>query len=383
MSVVVVGLGAMGSAVTYQLAKLGVKVVGIDRFSPPHSLGSSHGDTRVTRRLTLEGVEYAPLAARSQQLWRDIEAATGEDIFTANGILHVADVAVSPDSFDNHERAATELGVEHERLDAAELRSRFPQFGFGPDEVAYFEPGGGFVRPENAIRAQLMLAERAGASVRRNERAVAIEADPAGVTVRTDHTSYRADQIVVAAGAWLPGLLGDPRLTSIFGVYRQVLHWFELAASAGDFGPDAFPTFIWRYGGEPGDRFYGFPSLDGQTIKLATGQFEVTSDPDDINRTVSPSEPAAFHRAHLGTRLPAVTPAVARSVVCMYTVTPDRGFVLDRHPSDERVFIASPCSGHGFKHSAAIGEAVAETITTGTSTIDLKPFGLARFGASG
>lgn len=263
----------------------------------------------------LEGIEYAPLAARSQQLWRDIEAATGEDILTTNGVLHIADLAVSPNSFDNHERAAAELGVEHERLDTAELRSRFPQFGFGADEVAYFEPGGGFVRPENAIRAQLTLAERAGASVRRNESVAAIETNPAGVTVRTDHASYRGDQVVVAAGAWLPGLLGDPSLASIFGVYRQVLHWFELDTAAGDFSPAAFPTFIWRYGGEPANRFYGFPSLDGRTIKLATGQFEVTSDPDNINRTVSPSEPAAFYRAHLGARLSAVSPwsPVARS----------------------------------------------------------------------
>ena len=373
-----IGLGAMGSATLYQLASRGLDVVGIDQFDPPHVFGSSHGESRVTRTLTMEGVEYAPMASRSHQLWREIEAATGEDILTANGILHVADLAAMPGSFDNHERAAAELDVEYERLESADLALRYPQFRFGPDDVALHEPGGGLVRPENAIRAQLTLAAAAGADIHTRERVVAIEPGAAGVSVRTDRALYRCDQVVVAAGAGLPGLL-DESLASLFQVYRQVLHWFEVPAGSHDYGPDAFPTFIWRHGAQRYEGFYGFPSLDGRTIKLATGQFEVASDPDRLDRKVSPSEQAAFYRTHLGARLPAVSPGVSRSVVCMYTVTPDMGFVLDRHPRHERVFIASPCSGHGFKHSAAIGEAVAEILATGTSTIDVSPFGLARF----
>lgn len=383
MKVIVVGLGAMGSAVTYQLATRGVDVVGIDRFSPPHAYGSSHGDTRITRRLTLEGVEYAPLAARSQVLWRDIEAATGEDIFTANGVLHIADLSADPAAFDNHQGAAAALGIEHERLGPAELRARFGQFNVGSDDAAFFEPGGGFVRPEAAIRAQLTLAERSGATLRRDELVEAIEPGPGGVTVSTDQGTYAGDQVVVAAGGWLATLLGEPRLASLFRVYRQVLQWYLLDGSAAEFGPASFPTFIWRCGVNPQERFYGFPTLDGRTIKIATGQFAVTSDPDSLDRTVGPREHTDLHRRLIAPRLPAVSAEAPRGTVCMYTVTPDRGFVLDRHPGHERVFIASPCSGHGFKHSAAIGEAVAELLTTGNSTIDLKPFGLDRFGLGG
>ncbi len=163
MDVIVVGLGAMGSATVHQLARRGVEVLGIDRHSPPHSFGSSHGETRITRRLTLEGTEYVPLAVRSHEWWRRIEAETGASVLTECGVLSLSDLAVDPGAFAVHERAAAAFGIDYELLDAAALRDRFPQFRVETSRVGLLEPGGGFVRPEAAISAQLDLAKRYGA----------------------------------------------------------------------------------------------------------------------------------------------------------------------------------------------------------------------------
>ncbi|NED37150.1 N-methyl-L-tryptophan oxidase [Streptomyces sp. SID8499] len=380
MDVIVVGLGAMGSAAVHQLARRGVDVLGIDRHSPPHTYGSSHGETRITRRLTLEGAEYAPLAVRSHDWWRRIEAESGASVLTACGVLNLADRAAGPEVFAVHERAAAAHGIDYELLDAAALRDRYPQFRVADTRVGLLEPGGGFVRPEAAISAQLDLAQRYGAQLHRGERVLAVEASASAVTVRTDAAAYTADQVVLCAGGWLAGLLDDPRLARLFGVYRQVLHWFAVEGAGQDFSPERFPTFIWNGVSRADDYFYGFPSVDGATVKVATGQLDHrTADPDMLDRTVTADEAAGFHRAMISGRLPGVSARAARSQVCMYTVTPDEAFVIDRLPGRERVLIASPCSGHGFKHSAAIGEALAELVTDGATTLDLTPFALGRF----
>ncbi|MGW0084300.1 N-methyl-L-tryptophan oxidase [Streptomyces sp. NPDC003393] len=380
MDVIVVGLGAMGSAAIHQLARRGVEVLGIDRHSPAHAFGSSHGESRITRRLTLEGAEYAPLAVRSHEWWRRIEAETGTSVLTACGVLNLADSAADPRAFAVHERAATAYGIEYELLDAAVLRDRFPQFRVEDTRVGLLEPGGGLVRPEAAIKAQLELAERYGARLHRGEHVLAVEPSASAVTVRTDVGTYTADQVVLCAGGWLAGLLDDPGLARLFGVYRQVLHWFGVEDSGQDFSPGRFPTFIWQGVSRAEEYFYGFPSLDGATIKVATGQLEHrTPDPDSLDRTVAAEEAAGFHQTMIGGRLPGVSVRAAHSQVCMYTVTPDEAFVIDRLPGSERVLVASPCSGHGFKHSAAIGEALAELATQGASTLDLAPFAFDRF----
>ncbi|GAB1332367.1 N-methyl-L-tryptophan oxidase [Streptomyces sennicomposti] len=384
MDVIVVGLGAMGSATAHQLARRGVDVLGIDRHSPPHTFGSSHGETRITRRLTLEGAEYAPLAVRSHEWWRRVEAESGASVLTACGVLTLADQAADPEAFAVHERAAAAHGIDYELLDAAALRERYPQFRVADTRVGLLEPGGGFVRPEAAISAQLDLAERYGARLHRGERVLGVEASASAVTVRTDAATYTADQVVLCAGGWLAGLLGDPRLARLFGVYRQVLHWFGIGGAGQDFSPGSFPAFIWNGVGRADDYFYGFPSVDGATVKVATGQLDHrTTDPDALDRAVTAEEAAGFHRAMISGRLPGLSTRAVRSEVCMYTVTPDEAFVIDRLPGRERVLIASACSGHGFKHSAAIGEALAELVTDGATTLDLAPFALGRFNSVG
>jgi sarcosine oxidase len=385
---IVVGLGAAGSATLYQLARRGARVLGIDRFAPPHAFGSSTGETRITRIAVGEGEVYAPLAARSHELWRAIEAETGAELLTVTGAL----ILGSRGSAARHHgvadfvgrtiECARRFGTPHEVLEAAAIAERFPQLGLRGDEVACLEPGAGFVRPERSIAAQLELARRHGASVATGTPVLGLDAAGNGdaVEVRTAEARLLAGQAVVTAGAWLPQLL-DPVLAAPFRVYRQVQYWFDVAAVHDRFRPDRFPVFIWMFGDGEHDYFYGFPAIDGPAggIKLATEQYALAVEPDTVDRTVGEAEARAMFARCVAGRLRGVEGRMVRAKACLYTATPDRGFVVDRHPGLPRVLVASACSGHGFKHSAALGEAIAEQVLDGGSRIDLAPFALRRF----
>ncbi|MCW2921037.1 MAG: Sarcosine oxidase [Thermoleophilia bacterium] len=385
---IVVGLGAMGSATAFQLAARGVDVVGLDRYAPPHVHGSTHGDTRVTRAACAEGAAYVPLAMRSHELWGEIERATGSDLFTACGVLMVGPGSGmgSMHGTDDWVGATIDLagrfGIEHEVLDGAAARARYPMFAFDDAAHAYFEPGGGFVRPEAAVAAQLMLAERHGARLHLDTEVTALRSTDAGVEIDTaDGTSFAAERVVLSAGAWLPSFLASPELRATFTVYRQVLHWFDVAPAWVDrVSVEQLPVYLWSFGAGATDFFYGFPALDGAEggVKVATEQFSEATTADDVQRDVSVEEQQSMYERCIRGRMAAVDDHALRSATCLYTVTPDSGFVIDEHPELPGVLVVSPCSGHGFKHSAAIGEAIAERLVSGRSTIDLSPFELRR-----
>lgn len=383
--VIVVGLGAMGSATLYQLAQRRVRVLGLDRFGPPHDHGSSHGETRITRQAIGEGEEYVPFALRSHEIWRALEAETGGGLlFPVGGLLIGRERSTArhhgqSDFIGRTIAAARRYEIAHEVLGAAEVAHRFPQFRLAGDERAYYEPGAGFLRPERCVATQLYRARALGATMRTGETVAAITPRGDAVDVVTDRATYAAARVVVTAGAWLPALLGGP-FAKVLGVYRQVMHWFA-ADDAATFAPGRFPIFIWIHGSGPGDYFYGLP-LVADGVKIASEQFDESTAPDRVDRAVSPAEPAATYAAHVRGRLAGVTNRCVRSATCLYTVTPGSRFLIDRHPDAERVIVASPCSGHGFKHSAAIGEAIAELVTEGRSRIDLAPFSLARVSAA-
>jgi sarcosine oxidase len=385
--VVVIGLGAMGSATLYQLAKRGVDVVGIDRFSPPHTLGSSHGDTRVTRQAIGEGAAYVPLVLRSHELWREIESETGTDLFTACGGLVLSAGSAKDghhgidDFFASTVAVAKSFAIAHEILTPAEVRSRFPQFNVTEEHRGYYEPGAGFVRPERAVAAQLELATRHGARIRRAERVSSIDPTAGGVTIRSDRAEYGADQVVMTAGPWISSLADCEVITSTCKVFRQTMFWFDAAESIAMLTPDRMPVFIWGdFGSGDRDMFYGFPAIDGVHggLKVATEQYEVSCDPENLQANITPEESQRMFERCVRGRLP-LSPAVMKSAGCFYTVTPDHQFILDRHPEHPAVLLASPCSGHGFKHSPAIGESLAQWVTDGKSIIDLSAFALTRF----
>jgi sarcosine oxidase len=380
----------MGSAAAWQLARRGRRVLGLDPYAPPHALGSSHGDSRITRRAIGEGREYVPLALRSYELWRELEAATGERLLAVTGGLIIA----GPRSRSSHHgrtdfwnttlATAREFDIAHEVLTTAELRKRFPQFRLAGDESGYYEPGAGVLHPERCVAAQLALAERHGAELHRYEALLDFATATAndGVTIRTDAGHYTAGTLILAAGPWLARFLGA-EYARVFRVHRQVMYWFAPREEYADFLPGRFPVFIWHFADGSGAYVYGIPALDGSAggVKVATGQLETTTSPDQVERTVSEAEARQFYTTHVAGQLPGLDQRCLRAATCLYTATPDGRFVIDRHPRYPNVLIVSACSGHGFKHSAAIGEAVAEWATDGRPRVDLAPFALGRLTA--
>jgi len=259
------------------------------------------------------------------------------------------------------------------------MTDRFPQFRLVGDETGYYEPGGGLVFPERAIETQLTLARQAGARTITDETVLSIQQIGSTVEVRTDRATYSAASVIVAAGAWIPKLCPMP-FAPLLEVRRQVLHWYEMEDPSA-YTKEHFPVFIWQHGPAPEEFLYGFPTIPGTTgLKLATEQFNTRVDPDLVDRTISDAENAAMYHDHIEGRLAGVRPNCLRASACFYTVTPDAGFILDRHPEQDRVVVVSACSGHGFKHAPAIGEAAAELASQGKSRLDASGFALKRFG---
>ena len=381
---IIIGLGAMGSAALYQSAKRGARVLGIDQFDPPHTNGSTHGETRVTRLAVGEGPEYIPLVARTHEIWRELEAQTG------NGLLHESGGYIfcpkgggagwhnDGDFVEATVDLARRYEIAHEHLNAAEVRQRHPVIQLGDHFHAYYEPTGGVVDPEGAIRAQLGLARTLGAEIRPNERVLSINHTIDGVTVVTDQGRYQADNAIVSAGAWVNSFLPTQTQTS-FGIYRQVMYWFE-ADDLEQFSVDRFPFLLWIDTTKE-DYFGAFPVAPGhqQAVKLLTEQYIESCDPDTVQREITQAEIDAFADRFIPRNLLGLSKRCIAAKACLYTVTPDEHFVIDQHPDSDRILIVSPCSGHGFKHSAAIGESVAQRTLEGASQIDLSAFSFARF----
>jgi sarcosine oxidase len=273
---------------------------------------------------------------------------------------------------------AREFGIEHENLGSAELRSRFPMFTGDERTEAYFEPHAGYVRPEAGVNAQLELARRHGATLRLGEVVRDWSASERSVTVRTDRGRLEAGRLVLCAGPWIPQLF--PEGSEVFAIYRQLLYWFPI-----DEGYDRsrdMPIFVWDFGfaGEVAhlNGLYGFPAIDGPAggVKVAAESYAATTTPDGRQHPATQAESDRMYRDYVAPRLRWLGAAPLRTVSCLYTTTRGNRFIIDRHPEHERVTIVSPCSGHGFKHSPAIGEAVAQWLTEGDSAIDITHFRL-------
>lgn len=374
---IVVGLGAMGSAVTFRLAEGGASVVGLDQFKPPHARGSSHGDTRITRLALGEGSDFVPLVIRSHQLWREIERATGTELLRQVGGIIVGE----PDHpfLAETRSTAAEYGITHENISNAELTARFPMFSVGRRMEAYLEPEAGFLRPEAAVDAQLSLARQHGASLFLDEAIVSWNARSAGVTVTTAQRTLEADQLVLCAGGWITKLV--PELRPLISVQPQTLHWFPIRQ--GYEALQAMPVFVWaadeeRHEFAHGMGFYGFPAIDGPGggVKLATEVYDTTADPDEPWHERLEHRASAFYERLIAPHFPWVGGVPLRTAPCLYTSTRGSRFIIDRHPEHSNVTIVSACSGHGFKHSSAIGEAVAMALSTGSTPEVLKPFAM-------
>jgi sarcosine oxidase len=373
--VAVIGLGAMGSAALESLARRGCRVVGIERFAPGHDRGSSHGATRIIRLGYFEHPSYVPLLRAAYPLWRDLEARSGEPLLTVTGIVEIGTAA--SDVVASTLRSSGLHGLAHEVLDARSLMAQFPAFRVPDDFIGVFQPDGGFLRAEPAVAALLRLARNAGAHLRASERVLAVEPRRAGVRIATERGDIDAACVIVAAGPWLKSLL--PELAVPIRVTRQVLGWFapRQASEAALFASGRFPVFLLQ---NPDGIYYGFPIDDAGRIKLAKHHhFDETVDPDHCERTVSATDEAAI-RAVAKSHLPGADGRLVAATTCLYTITPDGDFILDRMPGHPQVIVASPCSGHGFKFAPVIGQILADLATGGATAHDISHFSLARFG---
>ena len=366
--VIIVGLGAMGSATLYQLAKRGIRVLGLEQFSPLHDRGSSHGDSRIIRETYFEHPLYVPLVQRAHELWRALEEACGKPLLTVDGGLMIgpADGSVVTGTL----RSAREHNLPHEILSREEVAQRFPAFSAVADVVAVLDPRAGYLDPEGCTRAHIDLAVRAGAATRFNQRVTAWDAGTNGVRVVTTATEYLCEKLVLTAGSWTNSLLGTYQLP--LEIERQTVCWFEPPAPAANYQSSRFPIFAYEF--KPGVICYGFPELAKGVKASVMHDGRNFSRSEDIDRSVTEADVAPL-RSALRDVLPDLSRSPVRdSTTCIFTNTPDHDFVIDFHPEHSNVLISSPCSGHGFKFASAIGELQADLVTTGSSRFDLAPF---------
>jgi sarcosine oxidase len=361
---IVVGLGAMGSAAAYHLATSGTRVLGLDRFRPPHEMGSSHGQTRIIREAYFEHPVYVPIVQRAYELWAELERESGEKLFVRTGGLMVGPPRGAVVRGARHSAELHEL--PHENLTAREIHERFPALKPAAGMEGVLEPRAGILFPEQCIAAHLKLAEHSGARLRFDEEVLCWEPAGAGVRVRTKTAEYRASQLVISAGSWLRQLAPD--LDLALAVERQTLFWYA-PREPEIWSPEHCPIHLWEY--REARYFYGFPDL-GNGVKLARHHEGEVVDPDTVSRKASLREADNLRRTTRRFVAP-LGPCVHRTV-CLYTNTADGHFLIDRHPAYSQVLLVSPCSGHGFKFSAAIGEIVSDLVRLDRSRYDLSLF---------
>lgn len=372
---IVVGVGGMGSSACYHLAQRGMTVLGLEQFDIPHAKGSSHGQSRAIRMCYELHDGYVPLVRRAYELWRELEAATGQALLHVTGGLFLGHS--DRPFFQRKLHAMRRHNLPHEVLDRQQIAERFGQFKVGDDYEALFDPNAGFVRPELAIATHAELAMRHGAVLHGHESVTSWTSDADGVSVTTDRSNYHADRLIFCGGAW------SKKLIEVLGVElsvtRQALAWVwpkrpEL------FAMGTLP--VWALNTDDGDTYYGFPMLsDSPGFKIALDKLGRQVNPDQFDREPTQQDRSEI-RYCLENFVPDADPeggGVLSMRLCMYTVTPDRNFIVDRHPAHENVIIAAGFSGHGFKFSPVIGEILADLATAGQTNLPINFLRLDRF----
>lgn len=364
--VIVAGLGGFGSATAAHLAARGQRVLGLDQYPAAHANGASHGESRIVRQAYFEGTSYVPLLQRAYELWDEL-GADGDPLLTRTGGLFLG----QPGSrvFDGSLASAQRWGLEHEVLEPAEVTRRFPVMRPPDGTAGLFEPEAGFVSPERAVLAHLAVAARHGADLRHDEPVLSWSSTGDGVQVRTGRGTVEAGHLVLAPGRWAPELLADLALP--LRVEKRVMHWFDPLGGVDDFRPGRFPVWIWDR--DDGIAPYGMPAVGPAAGGVKTS---VHYSPDRPAGDWTPAEVAAL----LSPLLPELGDRHLRAVDCTYTLTPDEHFVVGRHPAYDTVLVACGFSGHGFKFTPVLGEALAQLVVDGSSSLSLEQFDPLRFG---
>lgn len=369
--VIVLGCGAVGSAALAELARRGVRAIGFDRFAPPHIHGSSHGRTRMIRQAYFEHPDYVPLVLRAYAKWAELEQVVGQKLYRETGLLEIGppDGHVVPGVI----AAAEQHGLEIDRLTAAEVDRRFPGFRVPADMCGVFERRAGFLHVESCIAAQLKRAAELGSACHVDEPVRAWNVASNGVTVETDRGRYEAGKLIVAAGAWSGRLLTSLGIELV--VRRKPQYWF--APRNDDYRADVgAPSFLYE---TPTGTFYGFPVVGPEGLKCAEHSGgAVVDDPGRLSPDVDRADLSRVER-FLASHLPGISPTLVDHAPCMYTMSPDENFIVDRHPEHAQVVFAAGLSGHGFKFAPVLGEALVDLTLEGRSRLPIEFLSVARF----
>jgi sarcosine oxidase len=368
---IVLGVGGMGSAALYHLARRGLRALGIERYNIPHEMGSSHGLTRIIRLAYYEHPSYVPLLRRAYELWRQLENTVQERLLIITGSI---DASPEDGEVFRGSKASCDIHhLPHEVLGYRELNTRFPGYRLSRGMAAVYQPDGGFLLSERCIVAHVMAAQELGAEVHGRERVIGWEPKGDGVALQTDRERYSADRLVICSGAWGAKLV--PELAALAVPERQVLAWFQPTRPAL-FRVHAFPVFNMSV--EEG-RYYGFPIYGIPGFKVGRyHHLEQRVDPDQMDREAH-CEDEAVLRSFTARYFPDATGPTMSLKTCLFTNTPDEHFILDLHPELPQVCIAAGFSGHGFKFCSVVGEIMADLAQRGRSQHNLDLFRLQRF----
>jgi sarcosine oxidase len=368
--VVVVGVGGMGSAALYHLARRGKRVLGLERFDVPHEHGSSHGLTRIIRLAYFEHPAYVPLMRRAYELWRELETEAGEQLLHVTGIVEAGERI-----YEGTLRACREHDLPHETIDGREVGRRFPAYRLPSDLPVVFQPDGGFVVHERCIVAHVTGALAAGAVVRARERVLEWEDTGSGVRVTTDRAIVEAERLVLTAGAWSQDVARLPA-GMVRGV-RQALAWLRPSDPAL-FEPARFPVFNLALDGE---HFYGFPAFGIPGFKLGRyDHFGAGGDPDGIEREPTLADETPLREFAERYFPEGAGPALAVKT-CLFEPSPDEHFLIDCHPDAPHAVLGAGFSGHGFKFCSVVGEILADLALDGDTRHDIGFLRFDRFDA--
>ncbi|WP_026560912.1 N-methyl-L-tryptophan oxidase [Bacillus sp. J37] len=370
--VIIIGAGSMGMAAGYYLSKSGKKTLLLDSFHPPHNKGSHHGETRIIRYAYAEGEEYVPFILKAQELWNELERDIGKPLFIPTGVLSVGNK--ESNFIQNTISSSTTYSLPLEMMNPVEVQNRWSGITMPNDFIGCFEPTSGVLKCEESIKAYQMLAEMNGATILSNSRVKEIHIQEEKVTIKTSDKTFHTDSLVVAAGAWSGHLLSMLDLDLPLTPVRKTFAWFdaiEKIYNSNDFPAFAFETSQGLY--------YGFPSVDGAGLKVGRHDGGERINPDEVMKQFGE---IVEDEEDLIQFLNQYLPEIGRlkyGKTCMYTLTPDDKFVIDVHPKYSNVAIAAGFSGHGFKFSSAVGQALSNLIVSGKNEIDISQFSIDRF----
>ena len=370
---IVVGLGALGSSALFHVASRSRRVLGIDAFDPPHTLGSTHGRSRIIREAYYEHPSYVPLLRLAYARWSELEQRSGERLFLRTGglMLGPPDSALVAGSLESARQESIRVDV----LSRKEIVSRFPALSPAAEMIGVLEENAGVLFPEACVRTYLREAQQLGAEIRPNARVTAIESSGDSIRVHVGSEVFDSRRVLIAAGPWTPGALEMLRVHVPLEIERQTMHWFAPHAGNAHVTPDRLPVALIEY--ERDRMFYVMPDI-GDGVKAAIHHEGAIVSPEFVDRSVGTSDTAPVTQL-VDQYVPGASGAIRESAVCLYTDTPDRHFVLDALPSHPGIVVGSACSGHGFKFASALGEIAAQMLLGESLSGDVSLFALNRF----